>query len=262
MTLYIVPVPIGNLGDITLRAIEVLSEVDFLVAEDTRHSMRLLNHLGIKKPMMSYYRPREKEKSLAILKRLKNETAALISDSGTPGISDPGYILIRGAIENNITVVPLPGPTAFVPALCASGLPVDQFLFIGFPPRRAGELEKMLRSLSSLPFTMVFYESPRRTRGFLESAFRVLGARPFAMARELTKRNESLVRGRLDSYLELLENETMRGEVVLMVSGKPSGEELEPKVMIRDREDILRVLEERFNVNRADVRAAWMRKSE
>ena len=246
----------------TLRAIQVLKEADFLVAEDTRHSMRLLNHLGIKKPMMSYYRPREKEKSVAILKRLKHETGALISDSGTPGISDPGYILIRSAIENNITVVPLPGPTAFVPALCASGLPMDQFLFIGFPPRRVGELEKMLRNLSSLPFTLVFYESSRRTRGFLESAFRVLGARPFVMARELTKRNESLVRGTLDRHVELLENETMRGEVVLVVAGKPSGEENEPKVVIRDREDILRVLEERFSIHRADVRAAWMRKSD
>lgn len=262
MTLYIVPVPVGNLGDVTVRAIQVMKDADFLVAEDTRHSLKLLNHLGIRKPMMSYYRPRENEKAAAILKRLKSETGALITDSGTPGISDPGYLLIKRALEENIRVVPLPGATAFVPALCASGLPVDQFLFIGFPPRRTGEREKLLRNLSPFPFTLVFYESPRRVMGFLEVAFHVLGPRPFVLARELTKKNESFVRGTLDHFAEQLKEEALRGEAVLMIGGRPATETSAPQVVIRNREDILRLLEERFSVNRADVHAAWMRKSE
>lgn len=261
MTLFIVPVPIGNLGDITRRAIQVLESVDFLVAEDTRRSARLLTHLGIRKPVMSYYSPREKEKSEAILKRLAHESCALISDSGTPVISDPGFVLVREAISRNIPVVPLPGPTAFVPALCASGLPADRFLFVGFPPRRKSELERGLRALASVPYTMIFYESPRRIMDFMAALAKEFGDRPYALSRELTKRNESIIRGRLEDYIEDLAGEPLLGEMVLVVGGRPEGQPDSEAPSVSNREDILRLLEERFNLDRNRVRSAWMRKS-
>jgi len=261
MTLYIVPVPIGNLGDITRRAVQVLESVDFLVAEDTRRSARLLSHLGIRKSVMSYYSPREKEKSAAILKRLSHESCALISDSGTPVISDPGFILVREAISRNIPVVPLPGPTAFVPALCASGLPADRFLFVGFPPRKKSELERALRTLASIPYTMIFYESPRRIMDFMAALAETLGDRPYALSRELTKRNESIIRGRLAKYVEDLEDEPLLGEMVLVVGGRQAGQTDSEDLTLNNREDLLRLLKERFNLDRNRVRSAWMRKS-
>ena len=261
MTLYIVPVPIGNLADITRRAIQVLESVDFLVAEDTRRSARLLTHLGIRKPVMSYFSPREKEKSAAILKRLAHESCALISDSGTPVISDPGFILVREAIARKIPVVPLPGPTAFVPALCASGLPADRFLFVGFPPRKKGERERELRVLSAVPHTMIFYESPRRLMDLMAALLREFGDRPYALARELTKRNESIIRGRLENYPGDLEAEPLLGEMVLVVGGRPAGQTASQDPQINTREDILLLLEERFKLDRNRVRSAWMRKS-
>ncbi len=261
MSLYIVPVPIGNPADITRRAIEVLQSVDFLAAEDTRRSARLLSHLGIEKPVVSYFSPREKEKAGSILKRLRRESGALISDSGTPVISDPGFFLIREAISRGISVVALPGPTAFVPALCVSGLPADRFLFVGFPPRRKHELERHLRALAQLPFTLVFYESPRRVLALLSALRDVFGDRPFALARELTKLNESVVRGRLESCFNDLAVEPMLGEMVLIVGGCDPNQAQPQVVGIHNREDLLRLLEERFGLDRNHVRDAWMRKS-
>ncbi|HDP93996.1 MAG TPA: 16S rRNA (cytidine(1402)-2'-O)-methyltransferase [Candidatus Aminicenantes bacterium] len=261
MSLYIVPVPIGNPADITRRAVQVLESVDFLVAEDTRRSARLLTHLGIAKPVMSYFSPREKAKAGAILKRLQRESAALISDSGTPVISDPGFLLVREAISRGIPVVPLPGPTAFVPALCVSGLPADRFLFLGFPPRRRNELERNLRTLAAQPFTLVFYESPRRILDLLAALLRVFGDRPFALARELSKKHESVVRGNLATHTQDLEGEPMLGEMVLVVGGYADGQAQSGEVTVTNREEILRLLEERFNLDRTAVRDAWMRKS-
>lgn len=261
MSLYIVPVPIGNPLDITRRAVQVLERVDFLVAEDTRRSARLLAHLGIAKPVMSYFSPREKEKAGAILKRLQRESAALITDSGTPVISDPGFLLIREAVSRGIHIVPLPGATAFVPALCVSGLPADRFLFLGFPPRRKTELERNLRALATLPFTLVFYESPRRILDLLSALLRVFGDRAFTLARELSKENESVIRGNLATHIEDLKDEPMLGEMVLVVGGCPAKQAQNNDITITNREDILRVLEERFNLDRNAVRGAWMRKS-
>lgn len=261
MSLYIVPVPIGNPLDITRRAVQVLESVDFLVAEDTRRSARLMAHLGITKPVMSYFSPREKEKARAILKRLQRESAALITDSGTPVISDPGFLLVREALSRGISVVPLPGPTAFVPALCVSGLPADRFLFLGFPPRRKAELERNLRALADLPFTLVFYESPRRIQDLLSALLRIFGDRPFALARELSKKNESVMRGNLATYIEDLKDEPMLGEMVLVVGGSSAGQAKSNEITVANREDILRLLEERFKLDRNAVRDAWMRKS-
>jgi len=261
MSLYIVPVPIGNLGDITRRAVQVLESVDFVVAEDTRRSARLLMHLDIHKPVMSYYSPREKEKARAILKRLNRESAALISDSGTPIISDPGFLLVREAIAQGIPVVPLPGATAFVPALCVSGLPADRFLFVGFPPRRQGELERSLRSLAEVPYTLVFYESARRILALMTALSQTFGDRPYALARELTKRNESIVRGSLSRFAADMEGEPLLGEMVLVVGGCLSGPPMEGQVKLKNREDVLRLLEERFHLDRNVVRDAWMRKT-
>ncbi len=143
MALYIVPTPIGNLGDITRRAVEVLSQVDFIIAEDSRYTLKLLNHLGIKKRIVSHYRPKEETQAEKIVAMLATASAALVTDSGTPAISDPGALLVRRAIAAGIAVIPLPGPTAFVPALVASGIDPHRFLFLGFPPRRGGELERL-----------------------------------------------------------------------------------------------------------------------
>jgi 16S rRNA (cytidine1402-2'-O)-methyltransferase len=180
MTLYIVPTPIGNLQDITLRAIDVLKGVDFIIAEDTRHTRKLLAHLEIKKPMVGYYKHREKEKAGLIIKMLASQSGALVSDSGTPMISDPGFFLVQQAIKKGIEVTALPGPSAVLPALAVSGIDPASFLFIGFPPRKKGELLKLFTSLRSLPHTLVFYESAKRVMKLIEVAHEVLANRAFA----------------------------------------------------------------------------------
>jgi len=226
MALYIVPVPIGNLRDITLRAVDILNSVDFIIAEDTRHSLKLLNSLGIKKRLYSYYKPKEEEKSREILRLLERQSGALITDSGTPLISDPGGVLVRKAIEKGVEVISLPGPTAFVPALTNSGLKTDRFLFIGFPPRKGGKLRTFLEESAGTEFTLIFYESPRRVEAFLEAAAEIFGNRRFSLSKELTKKNERVIRGYLPDFRELLAGVKLLGEFVIVIEGaeeSPSG---------------------------------------
>lgn len=221
-SLFLVPVPIGNLGDITFRAVEVLKSVDFIIAEDTRYSIKLLNHLQIKKKMVSYFKPRENEKAQQIIDSFETphiNSAALITDSGTPAISDPGFILVKKAIEKNIQIVSLPGPTAFVPALVSSGIDTRQFVFLGFSPRKKNELSQYLKKIASLEFTLIFYESPHRVLEFFEIAPQILGDRPFALIKELTKLNEKIIRGSLGNALQLLKNEILLGEMVIIIQG-------------------------------------------
>lgn len=264
MVLYLVPVPIGNLGDITFRAVETLKSVDLIIAEDTRYSLKLLNHLGIKKRMVSYFRPREQEKAVqitALLTRGEYQTAALITDSGTPGISDPGYILVRQALEEGIQVIPLPGPTAFAPALTASGLNPGRFLFLGFPPRKAGEIKQFLQEFSSLPFPLVFYESPRRVERFLEIATQVLGNRSFTLSKEISKKNEAIIRGNLGDLKRLLDGFTLLGEMVVVIDGADTKkEESQERLMIETLEDIYRYFKERHDISRNQLKRVLMKR--
>ena len=222
-TLYIVSTPIGNLEDITLRALRVLKEVDEIAAEDTRHSSRLLNHYGIAKPLISYWGEKEKVKSEEVLaKLLSGLSIALISDAGTPGISDPGSVLIGRAIEEGIDIVPVPGPSALVAAISISGLPIREFSFIGFlPPRRSQRL-KALTDLSTEKRTLIFYEAPHRILDTVEEMYEVFGERKAALVKEITKIHEEALRGKLSDVIRMLAETTIAGEYVILVEGRKS----------------------------------------
>ncbi|GIV37327.1 MAG: ribosomal RNA small subunit methyltransferase I [Cyclobacteriaceae bacterium] len=219
--LYVVPTPIGNLADITLRAIEVLNAVDVILAEDTRTSRHLLQHYKIQKPLESFHAFNEHKRAASLMARLKGgERMALISDAGTPGISDPGFSIIRAAIRENIAVECLPGATAFVPALIKSGLPCDRFVFEGFLPHKKGRLTR-LKSLANETRTMVFYESPHRLLKTLEQLAGYFGAhRQASVSRELTKHFEETRNGTLSELLESFKKTGIKGEIVIVVSGK------------------------------------------
>ncbi|MBU1820136.1 MAG: 16S rRNA (cytidine(1402)-2'-O)-methyltransferase [Bacteroidetes bacterium] len=222
MKLYLVPTPIGNLEDITLRAINVLKSVNLILAEDTRTSGHLLKHLEISKPMQSYHIHNEHQTISRLTDRLlKGETMALISDAGTPAISDPGFLLVRECIRQNIAVECLPGPTAFVPALVNSGLPSDRFTFEGFLPHKKGR-QTRLKELAEETRTMVFYESPHRLLKSLEQFAEYFGPdRPASVARELTKLYEENVRGTLQEIITYFAEKSIKGEIVIVVGGKP-----------------------------------------
>jgi 16S rRNA (cytidine1402-2'-O)-methyltransferase len=221
MKLYLVPTPVGNLEDITLRAIRVLSSVDVILAEDTRTSGHLLKHLEISKPMQSYHIHNEHQTIARLTNRmLKGETMALISDAGTPAISDPGFLLVRECIKLAIPVECLPGPTAFVPALVNSGLPSDRFTFEGFLPHKKGR-QTRLKELAEESRTMVFYESPHRLLKSLEQFTEYFGDdRPASVSRELTKVFEENVRGSLREIITYFAEKTVKGEIVVVVGGK------------------------------------------
>jgi len=218
--LYIVSTPVGNLEDITLRAVRILGEVDIIAAEDTRHSVKLLNHLGIRKPMISYWREKEQVKSDEIIKRLHaGQSVALISDAGTPGISDPGAVLIKKAIEENIQIVSIPGPSAFVAALSVSGLPTDQFTFMGFLPSRTSQRQKFLREVYLEQRTLIFYEAPHRIVDTLLDVSRIFGERKAALIKEITKFHEDVVRGSITEIIEEVQKTIIAGEYVIIVEG-------------------------------------------
>jgi 16S rRNA (cytidine1402-2'-O)-methyltransferase len=260
MALYIVPTPIGNLGDITRRAIEVLAQVDFVIAEDSRYSQKLLNHLQIKKKIISHYRPKEETQAEKIVALLASQDGALITDSGTPAISDPGFILIRKAIALGIPVIPLPGPTAFVPALVASGIDPQRFLFLGFPPRRQRELERYLQELAPLPYTLVFYESPRRLGDFLKVAAAILGDRSFALAKEVSKKHEKIIRSSLAQWPALLEQETILGEMAVVIAGCSAAPPPEPAPHFDDIDDLYAFFSRRFGLGKNAMKKILMKK--
>jgi 16S rRNA (cytidine1402-2'-O)-methyltransferase len=221
-TLYIVSSPIGNLEDITLRALRILKEVDLVAAEDTRHSLQLLNHYGISKPMISYWREREKVRSEEIIRKLQaGQTVALISDAGTPGISDPGAVVVRKAIEENIRVVPVPGPSALIAALSLSGLPTDLFTFIGFLPSKRGMRQKILKDLGLEKSTLVFYEAPHRIMETLADMQRIFPDRKAAIVKEITKIHEEVLRGSIPEIIGALGKTKIAGEYVIVLEGRP-----------------------------------------
>lgn len=219
--LFIVPTPIGNLEDITLRAIRVLKEVDLILAEDTRNSGKLLRHYGIETPMQSHHMHNEHQTADGIVARLlAGELMALISDAGTPSISDPGFLLTRKCIESGVAVDCLPGPTAFVPALVNSGLPSDKFVFEGFLPVKKGR-QTRLKELATETRTMIFYESPHKVLKTLNQFLEYFGPdRPVSISRELSKLYEETVRGTLTEVLDHFLANPPRGELVVVVGGK------------------------------------------
>lgn len=218
-TLYLVSTPIGNLEDITHRAIRLLSEVDVIACEDTRHTQKLLKHYGISTRTISYHEHNERERAAELLEELtRGSDVAIVSDAGTPGISDPGFRLARLAIEHGITVVPVPGPSALITALVASGLPTDEFFFGGFLPARSGARRARLSELRSIPATLIFYEGPHRIAATLKDAREILGEREAVVARELTKMHEEIARGRLSELATRFSSaEHARGEMVLII---------------------------------------------
>ena len=220
MELYVVATPIGNLEDITLRALRVLREVDFVVAEDTRVTGQLLKHFELQKKQIRFYEQIEKKQIPVILNLLKEgKTLALVTDAGTPGISDPGYRLTQAAIEVGVTVVPIPGANAAVTALQGSGLPTDHFLFAGFLPEKSGKRRREIEHLAEWPHTLILYVSKWKALKQAEDLFHVLGDRPVCAARELTKLHEEFWRGRLRDLVKHWEAKPPKGELTLVIGG-------------------------------------------
>lgn len=221
--LYVVATPIGNLEDITFRAVRVLSEVDLIAAEDTRKTKNLLDRYNIKKPISSYHRFNIKTKTSYFIRELKNgKSIALVSDAGTPTVSDPGYELVKEAIKNGIKVIPIPGPSALTSALSVSGLPTDRFVFLGFLPRKPGKQRKLLKEFCEFEGTIIIYESPFRLTKTLKEVYNTLGEREVVVARELTKIYEEVVRGKIKDVLGYFASKKIKGEITLLVQGKNS----------------------------------------
>lgn len=228
--LYIVSTPIGNLEDITLRALRILKEVDLIAAEDTRHTGLLLKHFAIETPLTSYFQGNELKKKEFILSKLKQgDRVALVSDAGTPGISDPGFRLIQTAIEDQIPVVPIPGPSAVITALSVAGLPTDAFLFKGFLPHKSKKRRDLLKQLEETRETLIFYESPHRLSETLKDISEIFGDREMVLTRELTKIYEEVLRGKVSEIMNQISERRLKGEITLVISGKTRKE-------IRDKE--------------------------
>jgi 16S rRNA (cytidine1402-2'-O)-methyltransferase len=223
-TLYLVATPIGNLEDITLRALRTLKECDVVAAEDTRRTGQLLKHFGISRPLLSYFQFNEAKRSEEIIGRLKRgEKVALVTDAGSPGVSDPGERVVKAAIAAGLRVEPVPGPSALVAALTASGLPTEEFHFMGFLPHQPGQRRKQLERIKGYEGTLVLYESPYRVERLLGELNELFACRQIVLARELTKRFEEYLRGTPAQLLEVLNGRSMKGEFVVLVAGETDG---------------------------------------
>jgi 16S rRNA (cytidine1402-2'-O)-methyltransferase len=232
--LYVVATPIGNLEDITLRALRVLKEADLIAAEDTRHTQKLLSHYDIRTPLTSYHEHNERTKAPALVERLlRGETIALVSDAGTPAISDPGYRLVVAAAAAGLRVTPVPGPAALTAALSAAALPTDRFIFEGFLPEKKKERRERLQALGDEKRTLVFYEAPHRLRDALDDIEEILGDRTVAIAREISKIHEEFKRGRASEIIARISDRDMRGEIVIVVHGS-TGEPVASEALLRE----------------------------
>lgn len=260
--LYICPTPIGNLEDITIRTIETLKKVDLIAAEDTRHTLRLLNHFEIKKPLTSYHEHNKYEKGgYLVSKLIDGEDIALVSDAGMPGISDPGEEIIKEAIDAGIEVVALPGPTASVMALVVSGLPTGKFVFEGFLSSKKRDRKSELEALKNEKRTIILYESPRRIKDLLEDIYEILGNREVSLARELTKKHEEITRGPVSEVLEEYRDREVKGEIVLVLEGNENPEEKVEKIEFENiRDHILHYMESGMNKKDAIKSVAKERK--
>lgn len=261
--LYVVSTPIGNLEDITLRALDTLKKVDYIACEDTEHSLKLLNHYRITKPLISYWSEKEKVRAEEIIQKIKSgHSVALISDAGTPGISDPGAVVISRAIEEDIEIIPVPGPSALIAALSVSGLSSEEFTFVGFLPVKQSQRRKKLLELSSERRTLVFYEAPHRIIQSLYDMLEILGDRYTAVARELTKIYEEVIRGRLSEVLEKLENSKIAGEYVIVLEGAVETQKnineavKEVKELIKKgkgRKEAVRIISELYGISKKEL---------
>jgi 16S rRNA (cytidine1402-2'-O)-methyltransferase len=219
--LYVVSTPLGNLEDMTPRGIRILREAELIAAEDTRTTRKLLNHFGIRTPQTSYFEHNEPKKAETLLRRImEGQKIALVSEAGTPGISDPGFRLIRLAIRHGIPVIPIPGPSAATAALSVSGLPTDSFLFLGFLPSKPTKRRKAIEGWKDWDRTLILYESPHRLRATLTDLLEILGDREIALARELTKQFEEILRGPVSQVLQELGERRIRGEITVVLAGK------------------------------------------
>ena len=251
-TLYLVATPIGNLADITHRALQVLKDVDLIACEDTRHTHKLLQHYGIATKTISYHEHNEQQRAPEMIDLLKQGgDIAVVSDAGTPSISDPGFRLVRAAIESDVAVVPVPGPSALISALIAAGLPTDEFFFAGFLPSRSNARRARLNELRSVPGTLIFYEAPHRLARTLKDAYEVLGEREAVVARELTKLHEEIRRERLSELAKhYADEENPRGEIVVLIDRNVIGE------TIRETVSSVAALVYQFEQDGLDHRAA------
>ena len=218
-TLYLVATPIGNLDDITLRALHILESVPLIAAEDTRHTLKLLTHFGLRRQMISLHAKNEARQLQTIVARLEQHDIALVSDAGTPALSDPGVRLVSAAVAAGYPVVPIPGPSAVLAALVSSGLPTNQFTFLGFLPRKRGELERLIRETAQAKRSFVFFESPHRIVKTLDIMASALGPRSLVVAREITKLHEEFLRGTAATLLEHFAKSPPRGELTVVVAG-------------------------------------------
>ena len=231
--LYVVATPIGNRADITLRALDILRDVDLIAAEDTRKTGSLLAHYQIKNRLISFHEYNEKKRTPEMIAKLmEGISIALVSNAGTPSVSDPGYRLVKAAVANRITVSPIPGVSAAVAAMSVAGLPTDSFIFIGFPPKKKGKRLKFLAELSAAPRPLIFYESPKRILTLLKEIFTGMGDRNATLAREMTKLHEEFIRGSLSEILKTLEaRPVVKGECTLVVDGCEALEEIDPEII-------------------------------
>lgn len=254
--LYVVGTPIGNLGDMSPRAVETLSQVDFIAAEDTRVTVKLLNHFDVKKPMISYFEHNRRAKGEVIVdKILQGESCALVTDAGMPAVSDPGEDLVRLCHENGITVCSVPGPTAFATAVALSGMSVGRFTFEGFLSMNKVSRREHLSSIKDEKRTMVFYEAPHKLSNTLRDLYDTLGDRELAIVREITKIHEEVIRTTLGAAAEKYAEENLKGEIVLIIAGKPESEEEE--ITLADAVSLARVyMEEGLGISMAAKKAA------
>lgn len=264
--LYICGTPIGNLEDITLRALRILKEVNLIAAEDTRHTLKLLNHYQINTKITSYYEYNKFKKAPYLVEILKNgQDIALVSDAGMPGISDPGYVLINLALKNNIKIIPVPGVSALITALVVSGLPADKFVFEGFLPRKIKERKRCFKGIENEERTIIFYETPHRLKRALKDMLEIWGDRKVVIARELTKMYEEIIRGKLSQVLTEISTKEIKGEITLIVQGGIKKKENDSIDFLKDEcimqeylkklknqgysnKDIIKIAQEKINI--------------
>jgi|SRR6185503_10761371 16S rRNA (cytidine1402-2'-O)-methyltransferase len=272
-SLYIVATPIGNLEDVTLRALRILKEADLIAAEDTRHTRILLGHYDIRTPLISYHEHNEKAQAPKLVQRLlRGENIALVADAGTPAIADPGYRLVVEAVRAGVMVHPLPGPSALAAALSASGLPTDRFTFEGFLPAKQGERQHKLEALRNESRTLVFYEAPHRLKEALADLRRVLGDRELVVAREVSKVHEEFLRGTIDEVLAGVADREVKGEITMVVRGAVGGAAVSEQELNAEIErladegigvkEISEVLGERYQLAKREVYKLALRHKE